>query len=459
MSKYDSKVNAHPVKGFFVSMLTRDITLGDAILDLLDNCIDGVLRNKAMGTGSEPYSGFYANITFSKNEFSIVDNCGGIPWSLHNFAFKMGKPPKDKSGVGTVGVYGIGMKRAIFKIGMDAKIKTKTTDDQYEVHISPEWMRDEEAWDLPVKEWKGKADPGTEIVVTEINSGVSEFFGADRATFENELIGKIASQYCFIINKGFKVRVNGKPVPAKAVKLAFDSDKRGIRPYIYRGKIDGVNVFIAVGFTRPIPSDADLSDIDGDKYSSIDSGWTIVCNDRAVVYCDRTELTGWGDGNVPSFHNQFIAISGIVEFQADDPALLPTTTTKRGIDASSRLYMKAKNKMREGMKIYTNYTYKWKGRNDESKKQIAKAKPMAMNEIKALKKVAYTTESKYGGRQYKPSLPSPSSSPEEQNVAILYYRKKAEVSILGRYLFEDEEAPARRVGEKCFEETLAKARK
>ena len=40
----EDKVDASPVKSFFVQMLTRDIELSDAILDLLDNCIDGILR-------------------------------------------------------------------------------------------------------------------------------------------------------------------------------------------------------------------------------------------------------------------------------------------------------------------------------------------------------------------------------------------------------------------------------
>lgn len=36
-------VDAAPVKSFFVEMLTRDIALDDAILDLLDNCVDGIV--------------------------------------------------------------------------------------------------------------------------------------------------------------------------------------------------------------------------------------------------------------------------------------------------------------------------------------------------------------------------------------------------------------------------------
>ena len=35
------RAEASPTKQFFVSMLTRDINLADAILDLVDNCLDG----------------------------------------------------------------------------------------------------------------------------------------------------------------------------------------------------------------------------------------------------------------------------------------------------------------------------------------------------------------------------------------------------------------------------------
>ncbi len=118
-------VKASPVKSFFVSMLTRDITLEEAILDLLDNCVDGILRVGAKRT-SHPYSGYYAEITFDKDTFSISDNCGGIPWTMHDYAFRMGRPKgSPKAEPGGVGVYGIGMKRAVFKMGRDALISCR----------------------------------------------------------------------------------------------------------------------------------------------------------------------------------------------------------------------------------------------------------------------------------------------------------------------------------------------
>jgi hypothetical protein len=57
---------------------------------------------------------------------------------------------------------------------------------------------------------------------------------------------------------------------------------------------------------------------------------------------------------------QFIAISGIVIFCSEKPELLPTTTTKRGIDGNSELYLHVRDKMIEGMKIFTQYTNQWK---------------------------------------------------------------------------------------------------
>ena len=45
-------IKAGPTKRFFVKMLTRDIELADAILDLLDNCVDGIIRELKSETGS-----------------------------------------------------------------------------------------------------------------------------------------------------------------------------------------------------------------------------------------------------------------------------------------------------------------------------------------------------------------------------------------------------------------------
>jgi hypothetical protein len=276
----------------------------------------------------------------------------------------------------------------------------------------------------------------------------------------------IATHYAFIINKGFRVTINREPVKALPTRLVFSKETTGprIQPYIFKTRTDdGVSVYLAVGFTRPIPSQDEVTgEQEAKKYSSLGAGWTVVCNDRAVLYCNRDELTGWGEAGVPRYHTQFIAISGIVEFKAEDASKLPTTTTKRGIDTSSRLYLQVKNRMREGMRLFTDYTNKWKTRADESRRQIeAAGPPLSLEEVKAASaRLPFTTTRAQvlGGEQYRPKLPFPTRT-EPQMRRISFAKDAREVRAVADYLLDDPDADPSRVGEECFDVILREARK
>lgn len=457
-------VDASPVKSFFVTMLTRDIKLEDAILDLLDNCVDGILRGKP-GNGKKPYEGYWAEIEFKKDYFSISDNCGGIPWSLHKYAFRMGRSderPKDVSG--TVGAYGIGMKRAVFKMGRECLISTQNKEHSYEVDITPAWI-DSEDWEIPVKAAKKTSkEDGTIVYIGDLYPNISERFSAGGRAFAADLINMIAAHYAFIIDKGFEVKVNGVSVKPKPTKLIFDDKQKGIKPFIFEASVDGVDVFLAVGFTRPIPSEDEAKEQEDEaKYSSLDAGWTVLCNDRAVLYCDRSELTGWGEAGIARYHTQFIAISGIVEFKSkSDPRKLPTTTTKRGIDSNSILYLQVKNKMREGMKMFIDYTNQWKGQSEESKKYIESGNALSFEEIKAKTKTSAlklteTKKTMLPGKQLKPVLPTPKQF-EVKTRRVAYTKSISDIELVAEHLFKDSEVAPAKVGEKCFDIILKSAK-
>ena len=54
------KVQANPAKSFFVSMLIKDITLRDAIGDLVDNAVDAI---KACVADKNNLSGYRVEVT------------------------------------------------------------------------------------------------------------------------------------------------------------------------------------------------------------------------------------------------------------------------------------------------------------------------------------------------------------------------------------------------------------
>ena len=134
-------IKAGPTKAFFVKMLTRDIELADAILDLLDNCVDGVVRelkrlDKSSANGT-PYTGYWAKIKATPDGFEIWDNCGGIPQDIaEKSAFMLGRPDQTRdSDIETVGMYGIGMKRAMFKMGRHSVVISQPETGPYKVEI------------------------------------------------------------------------------------------------------------------------------------------------------------------------------------------------------------------------------------------------------------------------------------------------------------------------------------
>lgn len=464
MSSMVKSVDATPTKSFFVSMLTRDIDLEDAVLDLLDNCVDGIIRS-GKRKGTKPYAGHKAEIKFNAESFSISDNCGGIPWDMHEYAFRMGRPPKVVPNVpGSVGIYGIGMKRAIFKIGKRCSISTRNANRRYEIEITPEWLENEKTWKIPVNtDIEETGDGYTKIKIGDLHGVISKKFDENegKESFESSLMNTISTHYAYIINKGFKVTINGVTVEPRTVKIAFytgpeQQDERTIRPFVFKGEMDGVSVYLAVGLTRKIPLRGEVEREQQAAYSSANAGWTIVCNDRIVLYNDRTEMTGWGEAGVPQYHTQFIAIAGIVEFRSEDTSKLPTTTTKRGIDASSTLYLRVKNKMREGMKIFTDYTNKWKSRPKGSAEYVEKCATLSLADLKskaetlAFKKAQTLPVSK----QHKPNLPVP---PRRKGLRIAFTKSEAEIAAVAEYLGVKNMDPSD-IGELCFDRTYEEAR-
>ncbi len=208
-------VKAHPQKRFFVSMLTRDIDLKDAVLDLIDNCLDGVLRQVKDKPDKEyPYEDYWVRIAMSPEGFEIKDNCGGIPVDIAiESAFMLGRPDDlQDSDIETIGMYGIGMKRAIFKMGRKCEVFSHPLSGEYKktyaVKISPEWMEND-AWDIPIEYEQDPLDEnGTLIKVSNLYDPISTQFDQGRSEFINELVKDISSHYARIIGKGFKVFVN-----------------------------------------------------------------------------------------------------------------------------------------------------------------------------------------------------------------------------------------------------------
>ena len=456
--------NGSPTKEFFVDMLTRDIDLNDAILDLLDNCLDGVVRvlgKKRSRDDVEYYKGFKAEITISGTQFILRDNCGGIPRDVaEEKAFRMGRP-KDETNedLPTVGIYGIGMKRAIFKIGSEGEVITKNSSKAYSVKIPKNWV-ESDVWEFQIEDLDSVPEfidsGGTSIEIQTLHPAIASRLNSEDSikNFIQNLNRAIQSSYSLIIEKGFEICVNGTPITANPTQLLIS--EKGIKPFVYERQYDDVSVKLIIGFYAPILSDDEIDEINDFRRTTADAGWTIICNDRVVLYNDKTHLTGWGEAGVPNYHTQFIGIRGIVFFQSNNPKNLPMTTTKRGVDLASPIYADVKEHMREGLKMFTSYTNRWKGRFEQEKQYSSVAISMPIQELlndTAVKNQynLITTQKRDGAFEYKPTLPAPTI--DRNYLVIRYSKSKDDIQLLANKLFGDDlpEVRPSEIGEKCFD--------
>lgn len=447
-------------------MLTRDIELADAILDLVDNCLDGAMR-KNQNSKEKKYTGFYARITMNKDEFIIEDNCGGIPIDIAlSQAFRLGNTNFGKErNIPTIGVYGIGMKRAMFKMGAQSIVSTKTSNEQYNVVISPEWLENDNDWELKLEMGEsGLIENGTKIKITKLRDSVARLLD-DKTVFQSDLMNIISHHFAIVINKGFKIFLNEQEIKPSLTSLMFDEtafhNDKGMAPYIYINEKDGVNIELAVGFYRDLTTDEEDESFLESRNSSEKAGWTIICNDRVVVYADKTRLTGWGESAVPGYHTQFIGIAGVVKFTSNDASLLPVTTTKRGIDGNNELYLAVKDYMREGLKTFTSFTNKWKsyGNNSNTVKNMASSTlPASSSELveKIPQKKWKTNPKDFGGKFYKPSLPLPKI--ENKVKAIKYSVEINDFNTVAEFLFDNLNISASELGRQTFDKVLQEAK-
>jgi hypothetical protein len=232
---------------------------------------------------------------------------------------------------------------------------------------------------------------------------------------------------------------------------------KGIAPFIYKANLEGIEVSLAVGLYSDLPTDDDVEDsafTTKSRATSEKAGWTVICNDRVILYADKTMNTGWGEADVPKYHTQFVSIAGVVMFRSIDPINLPVSTTKRSMQGDSTIWLTIKNVMRKGLKIFTDYTNHWKADLNEEK-QHRKDASLKLKSIEEVLNIQIP-ESRWevdrgvpGAHKFIPDLPTPKRT--SNNRVVRFFRPASEIAAVSQILFDDPNQPPSLVGSTCFD--------
>lgn len=353
-----SKVKAGPTKEFFVSMITRDIQLADAIVELIDNSIDGIKRQKATD-----YKDYFIDVRFGKDSLEIEDNCGGIDLEIaQKYAFIFGKPQSARESeerVETTGTFGIGMKRSLFKMGRKFSVVSKAKSSRFVLSVDVDKWMQETDWDFPLAESSDSEqhdilECGTKITVTNLFPGISRSF--EFTPFANEVINIVQRRTTAEISKGLQITINGTKIDGAFLSIINGGS---VVPYKYSFESNDIKVMIVAGIS---------AETNPDK-----AGWYIYCNNREVLTADKSSLTTWKDDKDTEgvkYHNDFATFRGFVFFTSSYPERLPWNTSKTGIDSSSEIYKETRPHMIDAFKIISTELRKLAGLEENIRSNV-----------------------------------------------------------------------------------------
>jgi len=349
-------IDASPTKDFFIRMLVKDIELTRAIIDLVDNCVDGALRTRP----TKNYEDLEVRIEATPKEFRIVDNCGGIPVDLARiYAFRFGRPEGMPQIPHSVGQFGVGMKRALFKLGSKFTIESKTETSRFVVEEDVNEWKARKEWQFHFKELEvdlknvPPSERGTKITVAPLQESVAEDFGLDN--FLSRLRYEIRQAHQQTMDRGLAISLNGIPLQSHPLELSSSEELQPAfleKTFSHNG--GSVDVKVYAGISKSDPRAA---------------GWYIYCNGRMIMGADQTFTTGWGEGGectIPKYHNQFARFRGFAFFDSDEAGLLPWNTTKTGVDADSPIFRAVRLQMLTLMRPVIDFL----NRLDAEKKEV-----------------------------------------------------------------------------------------
>lgn len=355
MKKEVDRIDATPSKRLFLSIIA-DYDLARSICELVDNGLDvwvkgGRSRDVLVKIGVDK----------SQQVITVEDNAGGLDKADLKYIVgpgQTGTSPTDE----TIGIFGVGTKRAVVALAQDIKISTRRTREKtYQVDFDDDWLQDED-WELPVYEVDNIKRGSTLVELQKLRVQVSD-----------EIIGQLkehlsATYAKFLKTKKVTIRVNGEDLAPKFFEnWAFPPS---YSPQKITGKVttaEGrqVRVLAIAGLSR------ESSPAAGEY------GVYFYCNDRLVARALKTFDVGFAKGWAGLPHPK-VSLTRVIVSLNGDARSMPWNSSKSDVNTNHEIFQAIRNWLIQVVKDYASLSRIWEG---EWPEKVFKHKTGAMKEI------------------------------------------------------------------------------
>jgi histidine kinase/DNA gyrase B/HSP90-like ATPase len=349
-------LDATPSKRLFLSIIA-DYDLNRSICELVDNALDVWVRG---GKAKD----ITIKITLHKGQQTIAveDDAGGLDKTELRYVVgpgQTGTNPTDE----TIGIFGVGTKRAVVALAQDIKIKTRHGKQKtHQVEFDETWLGDED-WELPVYEVDEIAEGTTMVELQKLRVQVSD-------EVITQLKEHLKTTYArFLSNSRIALKVNGeKLAPQFFENWAYPP---GYSPRKYAGTLktedDRVIRVEAIGGLTKESSPA------AGEY-----GVYFYCNDRLIARALKTFDVGFIKGLAGLPHPK-VSLTRVLVFLNGDARSMPWNSSKSDISTKHDVFLALRDWLVQVVKDYASLSRIWMGAWHE---KVFKYKTGTITEVK-----------------------------------------------------------------------------
>jgi len=310
-------IDATPSKRIYRSIIA-DYDLKTALSELIDNVIDSAHRSKLNRIAK-----ISINLDFEQQSICVEDDAGGI---APEHLAKLIKPgASDNDGTkDSIGIFGIGSKRAAVAIAADIKIETryKKSPQSYLVEYDDAWLADDDNWDLNYYTINDISQGTTRVRLSMLRFQISQ-------KDEGILRKHFGQLYAHFINDNtIEVIVNGM----KVTPCFFDqwSYPPGFEPHSFERRMVASGKILPFLFRITSGITWEQGSINGNY------GVYIYCNKRLVLAAAKLSEFGFLSGVAGVPHPRMSNARIIIELvgAASD---MPWTSNKSGINFNHQI--------------------------------------------------------------------------------------------------------------------------
>lgn len=264
-------VDATPSKRLFYSII-QDYPVDRAICELVDNVLD----QWTLGQRRAPVT-IDIDIDVDRKTITISDTAGGVAPAHVGLLVgpgNTGNQPSDQ----TIGIFGVGTKRAVVALATDVSISThKTGHEGCKVRFDDEWLHDQDNWTLPLVPAPTVAMGTTVIELSRLRPLVD---GAVVSALKAHLQHTYA---LFLTDDKLALRLNKERLsPLGFSEWAYPP---GFEPRRFRGSLPGTSIHIEA-----------VAGLATESSPAGEYGLTLYCNGRQVARNVRTPEVGYESG-------------------------------------------------------------------------------------------------------------------------------------------------------------------